>query len=61
MSSSDIYQVGVTLGISSSGSDQGVPDQPNSLLLYKDKESAKSSWFKGKKNGQSRQLTILAL
>ena len=45
MYSSDIYQVGETPGIRSSRCGQGVPHLPNSLLLYKDKESAKSSRF----------------
>ena len=45
MYSSDIYQAGVTPGIKIFRRGQGVPDWPNSLLLYKDKESAKSSRF----------------
>jgi len=43
MYSSDIYQAGVTPGIRSFRCCQGAPDWPNSLLLYKDKESAKLS------------------
>jgi len=45
MYSSDIYQADVTPGIRSSRCSQGTPDQPNSLLLYKDKESTKLSQF----------------
>jgi len=53
--SSDVYQAGVTPGIRSSRCGQGAPDRPNSLLLDKDKESAKSSWF------DAHQLTIPAV
>jgi len=55
MHSSDIYQAGATPGIRSFRCGQGAPDRPNSQLLYKDKESAKSSRF------NARQLTILAV
>jgi len=41
MYSSDIYQAGVSPGITSFRCDQGAPDRPSSLLLYNDKESAK--------------------
>jgi len=52
---SDIYQASAIPGIRNSRCGQGVPDWPNSLLLYKDKESAKSSWF------NAHQLDILAV
>jgi len=55
MYSSDIYQAGVTPSIGSFRFCQGAPDQPNSLLLDKDKESAKSSRF------TAQQLAILAV
>jgi len=55
MYSSDIHQAGVTPGIRSFRCGQGAPDQPNSLLLKEDKESAKSSWF------NAHQLDILAV
>jgi len=55
MYSSDIYQAGVTPGIKIFRRGQGVPDWPNSLLLYKDKESANSSRF------NAHQLTIPAV
>jgi len=45
MYSSDIYQAGVTPGSRSFGCSQGAPDRPSSLLLYRDKENAKSSPF----------------
>ena len=45
MYSSDIYQAGETPGIRSFRCCQGEPDHLNSLLLYKDKESAKLSRF----------------
>ena len=53
--SSDIYQTGATPGISSFRCGQGAPNQLNSPLLYKDKESAKSSQF------TAHQLAILAV
>jgi len=53
MYSSDIHQAGVIPGIRSSRCGQGAPHQPNSLLLYKDKLSAKSSRF------NAQQLAIL--
>jgi len=55
MYSSDIHQAGVTPGIRSFRCGQGAPDQPNSLLLKEDKESAKSSWF------NAHQITIPAV
>jgi len=50
---SAIFQAGVTPRIRRFGCGQGAPDQPHSLLLYKDEESAKSSQF------SAHQLTIL--
>jgi len=41
MYKSEVYQTDVTLGIRSFRCGQGAPDQPNSLLFYKDKESTK--------------------
>jgi len=53
--SSDIYQAGATPGIRSYRCSQGAPDQPYSLLLYEDEESAKSSQF------TAHQLTLTML
>jgi len=55
MYSSDIYQAGATPGIRSFRCSQGAPDQPNSLLLYKDEEGAKLPRF------SAHQLTILTV
>ena len=55
MYSYDIYQAGTTPGVSGFRCGQGAPDQSNSLLLHKDKESAKCPKslpsFKDMKNG----------
>jgi len=55
MYSSDIDQAGATPGIREFRCGWGVPDRPNSLLLDKDKSSAKLSRF------TAHQLALLAV